>query len=71
MVDRKVKIEESDFWCDYQINARNDSKDKIFPYEVGQVVTCCAAHLAEARVFPCRRSVQNIVYNPSNFHQIV
>ncbi len=71
MVDGKTKIDSGDFWCKCQMNAVNDDKSGVFrDYKVGEVVTCCTAHLAEGLVFPCRYSSRDVVYDSSRpYHQ--
>jgi len=66
MVDGKKVIDEKDFWCAWQINARVDDCSASSEFKEGELVTFCTAHLVEARVFPCRRRVNEVVYNPSD-----
>ena len=70
MVDGKSRIDKKDFWCKYQINARNDTSPGagFSNFFVGEVLTCCAADLASGRVFLCRKSASDVLYDAKRKH---
>jgi hypothetical protein len=71
MVDGKSRVDPEDFWCQNQRNATNNyDRNGIFQkFFVGEVLTCCMAYLAEARVFLCRKCASvDVVYDPERKH---